>query len=324
MKPKVSIVIPSLGHVKNIEKLLVSIANQTIDLNNIEVILVVNGKLLLNLKLQLNELSQKFQYKLNIVFLEKKGVNLARNHGLSIASSDLVIFFDDDCFIQDKKYIQKHLDFHKGEPKVFAFGGGYLLASESKFFDSIYNYIQMKWFYSGNLGSNMSGVQLTQFLLGGNFSIKKEMARSNNLSFDESIVYGGSEYDFFRLAYTSQMLMSLTGPDVVHFTNEDFSSITYKLFKQGRGKAHIDTKYGSVTELQATHYKESFSIFENLFMLYFNYVFWAGYYSNTNSLFGFFAHLIKDFISFINTTRFNLLNKVTKKIISKKSDGDRF
>ena len=112
--------------------------------------------------------------------------------------------------------------------------------------------------------------------------------------------------------------------DVIHNTNENLISLTSKLYKQGRGKAYIDYKYGSINEFQQRKYKESFSWTQKTLMIYLNYVFWAGYYNFKKSPHEFLIHLAKDFVSLVNTTRYRLLHKISSQINSKKDEGDRF
>ncbi|MEQ1723915.1 MAG: glycosyltransferase family 2 protein [Pseudobdellovibrio sp.] len=324
MMPAVSIVIPSLGHLSSIRRLLESISKQSFELKTLEIFLVINGKVNENLKIELSELVKEYHFRLEVIFLELRGVNLARNYGLKAALSEIVIFFDDDCYVQDAKFIQKHQEFHQTNADIFAFGGGYILPAEPNFLDYMYNYLQMKWLYSGIQAVDKRSIQLTRILLGGNFSIKKTMAVQNNLLFDEAIAYGGSEYEFFRQSYIAQMPMALGSCNVVHVTHESLSSVTRKLFKQGRGKAHIDIKYGDFSDIQKAQYKESFSILQKISMLYFNYVFWSGYYAFKKSPHGLLVHMYKDFVSFLNTTRYQLLNKISKQISFKRNDGDRF
>lgn len=320
-QPVISIIIPTLGDQEKLERLLTSIQKQKfLGASDIfEVIVVVNGAKVQLAAADFQKLSTLFGPVLKFQFLNQKGVNVARNAGLRQAQAGIVLFLDDDCELHEPYFLSRHISFHNEHPAVFATGGGYQTPLGTGRFDEVYNLIQMHWFTSGlNFpGQNES----TRYLLGGNFSIKARIAETLKLIFDEKIVYGGSESEFFKKAGLLKLELRVNSFDVLHHTCENLLSLTRKLYKQGRGKALVDEKYpetASAVEIRRA------GTTDNWLRLVFNYAFWCGYYFYRKEYFRIFPHVIKDGIAALNVARFRLLNGILKRIAEKKEKGDRF
>lgn len=318
MKHNISVIIPTLGELPKLKLALESIERQNMEAEIFEVLAIVNGSQLNTEELQL--VAVQYSPWLKILFIENKGANYARNAGIENSSGEILLFLDDDCVLEDSHFLQKHIQFHRENKNIFAYGGGYNLNAGAGFFDEIYNYQQMRWLYSG---SNSYGG--ADFLLGGNFSIKTEMLKQNNLNFDNSIKYGGTEYDFFRRAQLNSLPMRLNNLEVVHITQEGLYSLTRKNFLQGRGKAIIDSRYGGDKTTVVSYEKsEEQSLAKRFMLFYFNYVFWAGYYGYTKNYLGFATHIFKKFINYLNFLRHKLIGKLSQDISNKKNKGERF
>lgn len=323
MNPILSVVIPSLGQLDNLKKIVNSIKAQEIPKDQLEVLIVINGHLDSRNVAQIKQWASAEVSYLKIFFLSTKVVNLARNHGLKNAKSDVVIFFDDDCVIENKQFLLKHLQFHQSHPEVFAYGGGYTLSHKPAFWDRIYNYLQMKWLYSGII-DDASSLVVTRVLLGGNFSIKLKLAVAQELEFDEFIIYGGSEFEFFKQARIKNLTLVLNSLNVYHNTSENLFSVTRKLYKQGRGKAHIDLKHGPSDLNSIEAVQNSLPFLQGMAMLYFNYVFWSGYYVFNGNIFKLIPHVLNDLIGSFNKSRYKVISKISRQLKTKKDQGDRF
>lgn len=307
----ISIIIPTLGNYQNLERLLRSIAFQDIAHDQIEIILVVNGLKNYKYKRHIELVFSKFEtIKKNIIYLEKRGVNKARNCGIHASTCDTLLFLDDDCELINQKFLSYHLQFHTKNEHVFAIGGGYDLPKTAKYFDLVYNSIQMDWLNSGKIDEKFH-----LYLLGGNFSVKKKLLNNVSIFFDENIEYGGSEYDFFlSLNQKNQSVVKVNLP-VLHHTNESIASLSRKMFKQGRGKSYIDLKHRQIKQI---NYKNRTAL------VFFNYIFWFGYYSDRREYINFILYIFRDFYSRFQRNRGDLI-LIFKKIIEiKKQNGDRF
>jgi glycosyltransferase involved in cell wall biosynthesis len=185
----ISIIIPTLNNVTGVELLLDSIKKCAFDFPY-EIIVVSNFH---NSELQSRlKLYSHVQYG----FSGQLGVNKARNLGIQKAKYSFLYFFDDDCVVQDLQFFKKlgqkvaHLN-----EDLFCVGGGYTLPARSTYLQKAYQQVQMNWLKSGRLNSRNGNA----FLLGGNCGGCKEIF--DDVQFDESIIYGGSETDFFLRAY---------------------------------------------------------------------------------------------------------------------------
>lgn len=323
MIPDISIIIPSLGKVSNLDRLVKSILIQNKENMVLEVIVVLNGNKALANRAKISEWAEPYNHILKLEFSDKIGVNTARNRGVESASAGVLVFFDDDCVLDNRNFLARHLLFHRTHSDVFAYGGGYTLTEQAGFWDRMYNYMQMQWLYSGVCGDMSSQNPETTVLLGGNFSLKSENLLKAGLSFDEKIIYGGSEYEFFKKARFKKMKMILVDLNVLHYTQEGLLSVSRKIYKQGQGKAHIDSKYGAENQLGRNSNVE-LGLSSKLIMIYFNYVFWVGYYSATRSLYKLIPHMARDLTGNFNKVRYKFLNKLSDLINSKKNQGDRF
>ncbi len=305
MSNGISIVIPSTGNLDNLQRLLPSILDQNVEAIELQVIVVLNG-IPQNRMTDINERISKAWPTVELLRIEGKGVNLARNSGLRCSKYDFVLFLDDDCELHNKKTLKNYLKLHHSNPDYFAIGGGYILPARHGLFDEVYNYIQMNWFLHGQKESGKALVN-TQYLLGGNFCLKRHLATAHQLQFEPSIQYGGSELDFFRQASSVGLKLGAIEMDVTHNTNESFYSVGKKVFKQGRGKYFIDAKFGK--DQANSHSSDSkFSVLRRLY----SYWFWLGYYGAAGKSWKVFFHMLRDFVGFVDVMRFKILKKLNR------------
>ncbi len=302
----ISIVIPSCGHRVNLAGLVTSLRQQQEMTGKMEVLVVLNNHEVSQMPDLKNELVSLLG-DIKIFELTQKGVNRARNFGLAEAQGEIVYFVDDDCAFEDKQLLVTHLELHRNNPEVFAFGGGYKLPATANNFDKIYNLIQMKWFYSGFTGAKHNNCFRTHHLLGGNFSVKKNLSELHQLNFDENIVYGSSEYDYYIQAYLKKLTLMATEKELVHYTNEKFSSIAKKVFLQGFGKKHLDKKYGQPINTETTPEDFKVSLRVKLFLLFYNYCYWYGYFYEESKLLKIVKLVLKDSFNYLNLLRYRIL-----------------
>lgn len=314
MSPILSVIIPTLGHSSSLSLLLQSIGQQNFDFSQLEVILILNGA---DFRVK-NEIEKQFEglpYSTRLISLNEKSASRARNEGLAVARGEILFFLDDDCEVHVKNTFKYHVDQHMQNPQMFALGGGYLLPLNSGFFDEIYNLIQMSWFVRGQKQSK-EALKDTQYLLGGHFSVKSSMVRQNHIDFDNSIAYGGSESAFFKKAALLGLSMKATSIEVTHHTQETMLSVMKKVIKQGRGQALINQKLAHTEqhdtgELQVERVDPVFKI--KLWLTFYNYSFWYGYYSAIGKRSRLIGKISSDFFKFLNKKRYDLLDHLNRK-----------
>ncbi|MCC2677709.1 MAG: hypothetical protein K0R29_285 [Pseudobdellovibrio sp.] len=305
MSSGISIIIPSTGDLRNLKKLIPSILVQDLNGSPLEIIVVLNG-VTDSKYASIREFFSANWPAPELLKIEDKGVNKARNAGLQKASQPIVMFLDDDCELHQKNTLRKYVALHEANPHLFAIGGGYILPDEHGLFDEVYNYIQMNWFVCGQ--KNSSGLLMeTQHLLGGNFSLKRDLSVKHSLQFEPTIKYGGSELDYFRKAVKAGLKLAATEMDVTHNTNETFASVGKKVFKQGCGKHFIDAKFGH-DDVSSQTTGGRHLVLRRIY----SYWFWAGYYGAEGKIWKVFNHLFKDFFGYLNALRFSIIRKVSK------------
>ena len=117
---KVSVIIPTYNRSALLQNTLNSLCNQTLSLNEFEVIVVDDGS---------NDLTynviKKYQNNLNLKYIFKKhdgfGVANSRNMGVDLSRGEIVIFLD--CgMLCSRNYVQSHYFSHKKNPNSYILG----------------------------------------------------------------------------------------------------------------------------------------------------------------------------------------------------------
>lgn len=187
--------------------------------------------------LKMNNLEDVLNVQIDII-KSKRGANSARNIGLDHSLSDIVLFLDDDCIIEDQHFLKKHLEFHKNNINAIACGGFYGLASSVSQLDQFYIEGQNDWLLRGVVNSQRK----INYLLGGNVSFKNKLLAQHNLKFDEHILYGGSETELFVRIKKLDLQCFLINANVVHRCDLTLYELCKKSYRQGCGKKYREKK----------------------------------------------------------------------------------
>lgn len=220
MKPNYSLIIPTTGNIEKLKTLLRSLETLR-SIEQSEVLLILNppSNKVDCMKTLFSGLNLK-------VLTSQPGVNRARNKGLLASKGKLIFFLDDDCWISDPDFLLKQEEAHKKNPWAFAIGGFYHNHSLSTLAKE-YSKIQSHWL----LNNKVSAAGECQTLLGGHFSIKNS---ANLPLFDESIVYGGAETEFFFRLRKQGYRYLLTNVSVNHSPQLTLISFMKKAYLQGK------------------------------------------------------------------------------------------
>jgi GT2 family glycosyltransferase len=183
-------------------------------------------------------------HKVTYLSSEAVGANTARNLGVERAKGETILFIDDDCFLQDRKFVEKHVQAHRSYPEAAAIGGPYLLLPTSSVVAKAYHEEQVLWVRQG-----VSGRDGARHLLGGNCSFKSSVFKEDGFRFDEELRFGGTETElFFRLRQAERKLMYLAGLRIEHRLKMSLRSLIKKSFLQGVGAAYMLRKFESQCE----------------------------------------------------------------------------
>lgn len=295
----ISVVIPSSGNFQYVESLVQSMAD-CLQMYSLEIIIVCNPS-----KLEMNQISERFQ-SLDIKVLQTDviGVNHARQMGLAKATHQYVLFLDDDCRFSHSDQLTKIFVEILNHPDLFAVGGYY---NSTKFnlnrVARAYAQNQMSWLKQGLVDSAQ---KLNAYLIGGFFIMNKAMANQQSLCFDEAMIFGGTEKDFFLRAYRLGLKMRLLDVSIEHFYPNIRLSYMIKVYKQGRGLRYINDK-GLGFESKYLDLAE-----KNLFAVLFDAIFWSGYYLSKNEYVRYFQYLYKKMSDSLNEKKLLVLNKLKK------------
>lgn len=237
MKPDISVVIPTNRKSKRLHSSIEAVFQSASCCNiHTQIIVVDSSKTISTLSLdrfQNTDLSEL------IIVRSRPGANCARNQGLLASKSDIVLFIDDDCLIEDFLFLKKHLDFHNLNKLACAAGGKYVASSKSNKIDRFYVEGQNHWLTRGILNSQHQ----INYLIGGNVSFKKNILSKNNLYFDENIIYGGSETELFVRIKNQELTCYLIDAEIVHLCDMTIFQLCKKAYKQGKGKRYREKKH---------------------------------------------------------------------------------
>ena len=164
----ISVVIPTYNRLHFLEKCLASLKEQTVPLDSFEVIVVVDGSEDGTLDF-LATYSPPYPFK--HLFIENSGLSVARNIGAGLASSQYLIFLDDDI-VADPRLVEEHLFSQRQAGEALIQGGlsihpkltktPFILEEESR----LQAFMDGKGFHEILIGEDISG---------GNLSIGRDL-----------------------------------------------------------------------------------------------------------------------------------------------------
>gem|GEM_PF-5830921 len=228
MKHGISVIIPSRPHEPHLQLCLNSLMSQ--DFSDFEIIVVFNPKQKMNL--QDNSLGSKLR-----ISTSQKGVNCARNKGISLSRFDLVLFIDADCVIKDPKFLSQYFEIMQNNLALTAAGGPYQLPKQTQPVTQAYHYIQTDWVLRSVIDSKFR----TRSLLGGNMIFR--LSNLQNFRFEDALIFGGTETELFnRLVASGHQLLFVPDQVVEHCSELTLQSLKYKAKMQGLGRKWMSTQ----------------------------------------------------------------------------------
>ena len=113
IKPKISAIICTYNRRDLIASALKSLCDQTLEKKYFEVIVVDDGSVDLTRK---TVESYSSRLPIRYSYQENAGLASARNHGLYLACGEIIVFLDDDDFV-DSDFLQQHVSSHQQHPE---------------------------------------------------------------------------------------------------------------------------------------------------------------------------------------------------------------
>lgn len=113
---KISVIIPTYNRAEVLKKCLERLAEQTLEKEKFEVIVVDDGSSD-GTKKVVEDAIGDVGFELSYLRQENQGQGVARNKGIGVAKGDVVLFIGDDILV-DKHFLEMHLDQHKKNPEA--------------------------------------------------------------------------------------------------------------------------------------------------------------------------------------------------------------
>lgn len=243
---RLSVVVPTHRRPNSIQRLLESLAVQTLDRRQFEVLIVSNfPDAKLNRVLAPWLAQSAIDIKLLITNLP--GVNRARNKGLIHSQGTFALLLDDDCYLEDANYLRRLIELHDSHATTFALGGIYLSPAGLGSAAVYYNEICNAW-----LEAETEFAKNTTKLLGGAVSYKLSLLKEKRLYFQDSILYGGAETELHERVVAAGLEMVLH-PDlaVAHAGQVTVPNLVFKAYRQGFGKVANNLRSSKSVERRA-------------------------------------------------------------------------
>lgn len=234
MSVEISIIICTYNRDKYIYQTLEHIVQNRFPVDKYEIVLIDN-----NCTDQTAEHCQKFHCNFPEVnfhyFIEnKQGLSFARNKGIKEAQGDIILFIDDDAFMQ-KNYLYSLIDYLKRYPDASAFGGKITPLYESGNTPCWMSPWTYSWVSAINKGANVCLFEGSSFPIGANMGFRRKAIPSEGfnttLGRNKDNLMGGEEKDIFnRMKAQSARIYYFPNIEVLHVIPE--KRTTRKYIKQ--------------------------------------------------------------------------------------------
>ncbi len=233
----VSVVIPTFRHQQTLRELLGSLERQTCSVP-FEVIVVANLP-----EVGLKKVVESYGPRFRFHETGKVGTNIARNKGFDLARGQILLFVDDDSYLGDREFVQKHYNAHLQHPQAIAIGGAYSPKSAMTTVETAYHWILDHRFLSVRLERDEA-----RTLMAGNVSLKRQMLEQRH-RFDERNRFGASEESFFaKLRSEQNLFLIFDSLSLEHRVHVGWFSLMRKGFYQGYGRKLSQSDGNSLLE----------------------------------------------------------------------------
>lgn len=224
---KATVVIPTYNGAGRILHALHSLENQTT--KDFEVIVAVDGSTDNTLEILSSYASSGLQVK--IVLQENKGRASIRNYGASYATTDLIIFMDDDMRFEPN-VVEKHLHFHSLYDAILVGGQIEQLEVMQTDFQFFKAYLSRKW--AKKFGNEIYLLN-DPFITAAHFSVKKNVFDKLN-GFNE-ILTDAEDFDLAVRAFSKNIKIYVDA-SIVGWHDQFFTCAQYIKRQKQYKKAH--------------------------------------------------------------------------------------
>ncbi len=260
-KVHISIIIPTFNRSYILKKIFENLKKQ-VNFNLSFEVLVCDSSSVDNTRQLCNLYSNNFKYKLHYLNSKINNLSAKRNLGIKSASSNKLIFIDDDC-IPEVNFLSKYFNYLKDEKKIFC---GIVKYPKEWLLKSNYlNYRQSTHFEkidSKQLKPNNIVVM--------NMGIFIKNEDKKNLYFDERFTgYGFEDYEFAKRMIKNNFKIYKINANIIHYEiKSNFSSYIKKMYSLSKygvpNLKRINIKYFEDTKYHQIEKKFFIKLLKNL------------------------------------------------------------
>lgn len=238
-QPKISVAVCTYNRADVLPKCLESLANQTVDKELFEVLIIDNNSTDGTKEITTDFCKENLNFR--YIFEEKQGLSQARNRAIDEAKGKYIAYIDDDA-IADKDWIEKILTVIQNDKDIAVFGGKIL---------PWYNTKKPKWFQD-EFGTHSWGNKHLQLnlqnypfgLSGSNMIFKKDiLVKYNGFPAEygmtgNKIAFGEESLLFNKMLKNNENVQYFPDIVVYHLVSEKYYDLKY-VFKRSiqNGKA---------------------------------------------------------------------------------------
>lgn len=183
-----------------------------------------------------------------ITITEKQGIPFNRNQGIQQARGDIIVFIDDDCWVQER-WLESLVGPLLSDRALLAVTGGTRVPASNFLGDSI---AALGFPGGGSLGFEkvwkVSAEGLTNHLSVGNCALRREIFERVGC-FDESMKSGAEDTEFsYRLEKAGMAVKYVPKGYAYHEARTTWTEFMRWQLRRGRANYHFRKKVGKVGE----------------------------------------------------------------------------
>ena len=296
--PKISVVTPTFNRCDELEHLIHSINNQTLESKYFELIICDDGSTD-STEQTIKDLIKSSNFKLKYIYQKNSGPGNARNNGVNNAEGELIVFTDSDC--EAEKNWLKNIYYSYLREKFDAFGGPDLAKDNFLPIQRAINYSMSSFFTTGGIRGHNKNMLTTFYPRTHNMGIKKDLFLKlggfSALRFGEDIELSN------RVHKEGAKVKLLNDVIVYHRRRTNYAKFFKQVYNSGVARINLGKRDSNMIKLVHTLP----SIFTILSFSIFIALFFSPYLSKVIISFLFFSLVSVSIIGAISENSFKLI-----------------
>ncbi len=195
--PLISVIIPTFNRAELLTSALESLASQSVPNHLYEIVVIDDGS-----SDATNEVCQAFSLRAKLKYwrIDNSGISAAKNLGVFVSRSPILLFFDDDD-VADSNLIKQHLQFHEKNPEEEIAMLGYTTWSPSLHVSELMHYVTDIGHFLFSYSNLTDGQVLDYTYFWGGRSSCKRLLLVNHGIFNQQFRFGSEDIELgYRLS----------------------------------------------------------------------------------------------------------------------------